>query len=328
MWATPAGLLIANEIPDPPEAGTPFGANGFNLSVHDPLSGRQIAHTSIPGYTSLIDGDVMWLFGQDDADVWHFQRYSLPGLTPTLELPPVTVAPDQEIGFATATDGVTDVALLHAPGSLTAWDARTGSRLGGPVDVDGDFAGMTWARDGHPGQAVVATPGHLELWDVPAGRRLGSTALVVQNYRSVVADRDTLVAITPEGSLEVRRLPDMEPVGPPIFTPGTSALIGFDPEGRLVAVTGFPDGQEIVLWDLERRTEAGRIQPARVLGTTVAGGALTTQGGSGNLPEVIPLRAGDWQAHLCHLLPGEPSAGAVALLPAGADRSSPCGRPS
>jgi len=275
----------------------------------------------------MFDRNVLWVLGQDDAEAWHFQRYDLASLNPVVELPPVAVPRDQHIGFSATTDGASTVMLLHVPGALTAWDAWTGSPLGGPIDVDGDHSGMTWPREGHPGHAVVATPGHLELWDVPAGRRLGSTELVVPNANSVLAEGDTLVAVTPDGSLQVRRLPDMEPVGAPIFTPGTAALLGFDPEGRLVTVTSYADGQEIALWDLESRTEVGRIHPTRVLSSTLVGGSLlVTRGGSGNLPETIPMRAGDWTAHLCHLLPGEPSAGAAALLPAGADRSSPCGR--
>ncbi|MFC5231280.1 serine protease [Pseudonocardia zijingensis] len=324
VLATAVGHLVVDEVPDPPEAGTPYGANGFHVAVHDPRTGQQISRATVPGGVSLIDGDALWSRGQDDAGVWHFQRYDLPGLTPALELPPVTTAPGEDAGFAMATDGATDVVLVHAPGALTAWDARTGARLGEPVDVEGDLADMTWPREGHPGHAVVATPGQLELWDVPAGRLLGRTPLVVQNPQSVVAGPDLLVVATPEGTLEVRRLPDMTPTGPPISTPGLGELLGFDPEGRLVAVTRYTDAREIVLWDLELRAEAGRIRPVSVFGSAVAGDVLTVRGGGGNLPEVIPLRAAEWQARLCHLLPGEPSAAAGALLPAGADPSSPC----
>jgi hypothetical protein len=323
--ATPAGVLLAHEVPDPPGVETPFGTRAYDLTLYDPRTGRQVAaRPNVPNHSWNVVGDALWIYGRDDADIWHFQRLALPGLTSTLELPTATAPPDELVGFDTATDGTTEVALVHAPGSLTAWDARTGERLGNPVTVPGAFPGMTWAREGHPGQAVVATDGHLELWDVPAGRLLGRTAVTVDGYYDrVVAGPDVLVALTPEGNLEVRRLPDMEPAGT-MFAPGGGELIGFDPEGRLVTVTSFVDGREIVLWDLQRRMEVGRIQPTSVVGGSVEDGSLSVQGGSSRVPEMLSLRAQDWQAHLCRLLPGEPSPGAVALLPAGADRSSPC----
>jgi hypothetical protein len=235
------------------------------------------------------------------------------------------VPADQLVGFGTASDDTTEIALVHTPGSLTAWDTRTGARLGNPVAVPGTFSGMTWSRPGHPGQAVVATRSQFELWDVPGGRRLGSTALTVQGYPGVVVGPDILVAVTPDANLEVRRLPDMELVGAPIFAPGINQLLGFDPEGKLVATARDGIGEQIALWDLDRRMEVGRITLTYAVRSEVDGASISVTAGSGRLPEVHPLLARDWQAHLCRLLPGEPSAGATALFPAGTDRSSPCG---
>jgi hypothetical protein len=268
---------------------------------------------------------VLWIYGQDDADVWHFQRFTLPGLEPSPELPLVALPPDDdEVAFVTATDGSTEIALVHAPGSLTAWDGRTGARLGNPVNVPDAVNEATWSRTGHPGQAVVVTEGHIEVWDVPAGQRLGRTALTVQGYTSVIAGPDLLVVRMPDGNLEMRRLPGLEPVGPPIYAPAVGGFLGFDAEGRLVTVSNSAVGSgEIIIWDLERRAEVGRMRPSTTFGSVV-GGSLSLQGGTGRLPQVFSLREADWQAHLCRLLPGEPSAGAAALLPAGADRSSPC----
>ncbi len=324
--ATRAGVLLAREVPDPPGVETPLGTRGYDFTLFDPRTGRSAATVlDVPNFASHVEGDVLWTFGKDDADVWRIQRFALPGLTRTLELPPVTAPADEGVGFTTATDGTTEIALVHVPGSLTAWDARTGAQLGDPVTVPGAASTMLWPRVGHPGQAVVGTPDHLELWDVPTGRRLGSTAITLRNSISAVAGRDVLVAHTPEGNLEVRRLPGMEPVGEPIFAPGIGELIGFDPEGRLVAGTSYVEGREFALWDLERRAEVGRIRPTSVVGGAVEGAALSVAGGSDRLPEVVPLLAQDWTAHLCRLLPGAPGPGATALLPAGAEGVSPCG---
>jgi hypothetical protein len=146
----------------------------------------------------------------------------------------------------------------------------------------------------------------------------------VQGYTSVAVGPDTLVARTPDRNIEVRRLPGLEPVGAPIFAPSLGDLLGFDAAGRLVGNNSSVENtREIVLWDIERRAEAGRIRPVSTLGS-VDGASLSIQGGSGRLPQVISLREQDWQAHLCRLLPGDPSAGVTALLPAGTDRSSPC----
>jgi hypothetical protein len=118
----------------------------------------------------------------------------------------------------------------------------------------------------------------------------------------------------------------MEPIGSPIFAPAVGELLGFDQDGRLVTMTSYAEGdREIAVWDLERRAEVGRIRLMSGVNNVVDGGLLSTQAGSARLPTEVPLQPREWWAGLCRLIPGEPSAGAVALLPAGAERSSPCG---
>lgn len=301
--------------------------NGFGAQrrfiLNDPVTGAQLAERTIDASGGGSVGDALWALSSDDTN-WNVDRYTLPDLSPTLRL----AVPHQRSGdatFGTATDGTTETVVISADGTLTAFDARTGSRLGNPVPVplvQNDM--LMWVRANHPGQAIVAAGDALELWDVPAGRRLGSGDLTVTQFDGVVTSGDTLVALTNQGDIEVRSLPGMERIAAPIPAPEVEALLGFAPDGQLVTATdGFGTGQ-VIFWDLDRRTESGRMRPNSGTPHAVDGGPVTIDGTSGLLPEALDVRPEVWRDHLCRLLPPRSSDTATSLLP-GADSSPPCG---
>jgi hypothetical protein len=313
----PGGLLVELHTTTDPISLRFTEPTRFTL--HDPATGKQLAGVVAEQDGGWFVNDALWTLGRDDTG-WHLDRHALPDLTPTLRLAAPGHADAESAVAGTATDGATETAIIAANGMITAFDARTGARLGDPVTVPNGHG--LWVRPGHPGEAIVIAGTVLELWDVPSGRRLGSADLNVKYRRGVITRGDTLVAISAEGNLEVRTLPTMELVGAPIAAPDVQQLLGFDAEGRLVTGAVFPP--QIAFWDLERRAEAGRMRP--VVGTPgpVDGGPFSIDGHFGVLPETLDLRAEVWHEHLCRLLPPDLSPAAIGLLPAGTDRSSPC----
>jgi hypothetical protein len=322
--ATPGGLLLATNTSSWQET---------RFTSHDPVTAAQLAERTVaPGgnWGWYIDDagrpqrDALWTLGNDGTG-WHADRHALPDLTPTLRLAPPGPVDAENATIATATDGTTETVVVSVGSTLTAFDTRTGAQLGGPVPLAAmRNARLLWARTGHPGEAIVAAGGVLELWDVPSGRRLGSADLIVEHYQGVITRGDTLVALTTEGNIEVRRLPSMEQVSAPIAAPETMTLLGFDPDGRLVTGLNAVADPQIVFWDLEQRAEAGRIRASGGVPDSVDGGPFSVGGTNANLPQALDLRADVWRAHLCSLLPAELSDAATGLLPIGTDSSSPC----
>jgi hypothetical protein len=303
----------------------------------------QIAERTTGASTGWLVDDGLWVLSYDDTNT-YVQRYAFPDLSQTLQLGVPRRPDSQRANAGIATDRTTEILVIATDNTLTAFDTRTERPLGNPVPVPAMLdPQLMWVRTDHPGEAIIAGREALELWDVPSGRRLGSGSLTVRRHRGVVTRGDTLVALTAEGDIEVRALPDMERVGAPIAAPELQALLGFDAEGRLVAATdGYGAGQmislgdgvipnstepkttAIVFWDLDRRAESGRMRANGGAPRSVHGGPVIVGGSSGLLPEALDVRADVWHEHLCRLLPRELSDAAIGLLPAGTDRSSPC----
>ena len=317
-YDAPGAVLV---VQDSPAAGT------GSFTAYDPATGRQVGDlpAAVTGSGGWSIQDVLFTLGRG-PEGWQLDRYESPGLTRTFSARPPTDPAGTGRGTVVS-DAQEQVLVVLADGYLSAWDGRTGQRLGEPrriADGAGDQAVLRlprlWPREDRPGEVFVATSRGLELWDAAAGRQLAAFDVDLDAF-SHVASRGDRLAVLAEGQIQVWDVAERARLGT-IPAPDLANLTGFAPDGYLVAENVLRG--EVVFWDLERRVQAGSIRPGENGIDAVDGDTLEVNGTGGRMPLALAATPGQWHRHLCQVLPAELSPAARDLLPAGTGPSTGC----
>jgi hypothetical protein len=180
-------------------------------------------------------------------------------------------------------------ALLEGSGELRLVELSTGRAVGslnvGPIDFD------------HPGRWVVSiddagtrvavlhrTEAVARVWDIGSGRPTGPAA----------------------------------PVGPL-----TSGLLGFAPDGYLVAgVYGY---SRLDFLDPTTGRQSGSLSISGLsMESVMDGESLRVVGIGGRMPQQVPVTAAGWFAMLCAVADRPFTPAELAILPTGVDTDPPC----
>ena len=254
--------------------------------------------------------DALWVT-QRSAGGWEVTRYELPDLAETLQIALPSAGEDGRPHLAgLVVDPAGGPLIALSDGILTAWDGRTGQRLGGPTTIPSPpdrpdwfrSAAVAWPRPAHPGQlAVLAPGGAVQLWDAVAGTQLATIPAEVENLGPVAFDAtgDRLAALTPSRTIVVWDMDARAPVRAPIPAPSVGRLLGFDSGGQLVART-LGGSDRLTLLDVDRGIATGSLGVAEAVNPPEVSAGTVTVGGLGTaLPQEVALTAEAWFARLC-----------------------------
>lgn len=308
------------------------------VSVEDRASGAATGSRPLP--TGDDDRhwflqDALWLT-QRYAGGWEVTRYELPDLAETLEIALPSAGEDGRPHLAgLVVDPAGGPLIALSDGVLTAWDVRTGQRLGGPTTIPSPpdrpdwfrSVAVAWPRPAHPGQlAVLAPGGAVQLWDAVDGTQLATIPAEVENFGPVAFDAtgDRFAALTPSRTIVVWDMDARAPVRAPIPAPDMGRLLGFDSGGHLVART-LGGSDRLTLLDVDRGIASGSLGVAEAVNPPDVSAGTVTVGGMGTaLPQEVAVTAEAWFARLCAVADRPFTPAELALLPPGTDPAPPC----
>jgi DNA-binding SARP family transcriptional activator/WD40 repeat protein len=293
-----------------PVDGIPLGYShdGRLLAVEDPATSDRSApqatviEVSSGAVVDRLDGYTRPVWTEDPSRLVAFEQRDGTGYVldvrshrPVLQLNGGFGSPPH--GAALVGDLVLAWGEGDLPGTVSAWDLRTGNYVGRTLARAGEQA--TISPDGTVTAVVRPDERRLVARDLRTGALLAERAGVAT---AAITPAGHIVGATPDGRLEFLDLHTLDPLGPPVTgLPAAVEQIAFSADGRILAVRGTDNTATLI--DVPARALLGgsiaHRGPVDGLAVRPDGAVLALHSQGGIL--LWDLRPASWEAAACRI---------------------------